>query len=100
MNCLVLISCCWLLNKTLVIPTNVTTPESASDQVIKTPYQKQLEIFLDHKFNFGEQFNNIINKVNTSIGLLRKLQKLLTRRLLVTIFKSFIRHQLGYEDAN
>ena len=100
MNCLVLISCCWLLNKTLVIPTNVTTPESSSDQVIKTPYQKHLEIFLDHKFNFGEQFNNIINKVNTSIGLLRKLQKLLTRRLLVTIFKSFIRHQLGYEDAN
>ena len=31
MNCLVLISCCWLLKKTLVIPTNLTIPESASN---------------------------------------------------------------------
>ena len=31
MNCLVLISCCWLLKKTLVIPTDLTNPESASE---------------------------------------------------------------------
>ena len=31
MNCLVLISCCWLLKKTLIIPTNLTNPESASE---------------------------------------------------------------------
>ena len=30
MNRLVLISCCWLLKKTLVITTNLTNPESAS----------------------------------------------------------------------
>ena len=30
MNCLVWISCCWLLKRTLVITTNLTNPESAS----------------------------------------------------------------------
>ena len=33
MNCLVLISCCWLLKKSLVITTNLTNPESASDHL-------------------------------------------------------------------
>ena len=33
MNRLVLILCSWLLNKTLVITTNLTNPESASEYI-------------------------------------------------------------------
>ena len=70
-----------------------------NNQVIKTPYQKHLATFLDEKLNFAELLRYIANKVNTSIGLLRKLQKCLTRRSLVTIYKSFIRPYLDYEDV-
>ena len=52
-------------------------------------------MFLDDKLNFGEHLMNIANEVcniaNKSIGLLRKLQKLLPRRSLFTIYKFFIR---------
>ena len=44
-----------------------------NDQVIQTPYQKHLGFFLDEKLNFGEHLRYIANKVNTFIGLLRKL---------------------------
>ena len=41
MNCLVVISCCWLLKKTLVIATNLTNPESASARCRITRYSLQ-----------------------------------------------------------
>ena len=41
---------------------------------------------------------NVQHKVNKTIGLLRKLQDILTRTLLITIFKSFIRPHLDYGD--
>ena len=61
-----------------------------NNQVIQTPYQKHLGLLLDEKLNFGEHLRYIANKVNTSIGLPRKLQKCLLRRSVVTIYKSFI----------
>ena len=39
-------------------------------QVIQTPYQKHLGLFLDEKLNLGEHLRYIANKVNTSIGRL------------------------------
>ena len=71
-----------------------------NNQVIQSPYQKQLGLFLDEKLNFGEHLRYIANKVNTSIGLLHKLQKVLTRRSLVTKFKSFIRPHLDCGDVS
>ena len=56
-------------------------------------------MFLDDKLNFGEHLKYIANKVNKSIGLLRKLQNLLPRRSLVTIYKSFIRPYIDYGDV-
>ena len=56
-------------------------------------------MFLDDKLNFGEHLKYIANKVNKSIGLLRKLQNLLPRRSLVTIYKSFIRLHIDYGDV-
>ena len=70
-----------------------------NNQIIQTPYQKHLGMFLDEKLNFGECLKYITNKVNTSMALLRKLQNSLLRRSLVTIYKSFIRPHLQYEDV-
>ena len=40
----------------------------------------------------------ILNKVNKTIGLLRKLHNILPRSALLTIYKSFIRPHLDYGD--
>ena len=71
----------------------------SNNQVIQTPYQKHLGLLLDEKLNFGKHLRYIANKVNTSIGLLRKFQKCLARRSSVTIYKSFIRSHLDYGDV-
>ena len=70
-----------------------------NNHVIQTPYQKHLGMILDEKLYFGEHLRYIANKVNTFIRLLRKLQKRLPRRSLVTIYKPFIRRHLGYGDV-
>lgn len=54
--------------------------------------------FLVEKLNFGEYWKYIAKKVNKTIGLLRKLKTLLPRRLLDTIYKSYIRTHLNYRD--
>ena len=56
-------------------------------------------MILDTKLNFQEHLKNILNKVNKTIGLLRKLQNILPRGLLLTIYKSFIRPCLDYGDV-
>ena len=42
---------------------------------------------------------NVLNKVNKTIGLFRKLHNTLPRLPLLTIYKSFIRPHLDYEDT-
>ena len=55
-------------------------------------------MFLDSKLNFSEHLKTIFQKTNKTIGLLRKLQTLLPRAPLITIYKSFIRPHLDYGD--
>ena len=55
-------------------------------------------MFLDSKFNFSEHLKFIFQKTNKSIGVLRKLQTLLPRAHLITIYKSFIRSHLDQGD--
>ena len=57
--------------------------------------QKHLGIILDKKSNF---LKSKLTKVNTIIGLLRKLQKILPQEPLLTIYKSFVRPHLDYGD--
>ena len=45
-----------------------------------------------------DHFKMIINKVNKTIGLLRKLQNILPRSTLLTIYKSFTRPHIDYGD--
>ena len=47
--------------------------------VNQTSYQEYLSMFLDNKLNFGANLKYITNKVNKSIGLLRKLQMILPK---------------------
>ena len=56
-------------------------------------------MILDTKLNFQEHLKNILNKVNKTIGLLRKLQNILPGGPLLTIYKAFIRHHLNYGDV-
>ena len=60
--------------------------------------QKHLGMFLDFKLNFQEHFENMLNTVNKTIGLQRKLQNTLSRPSLMTIYKSFIRPHLDHGD--
>ena len=70
-----------------------------NNPVYETAAQKHLGIFLDLELNFQEHFENMLNKVNKTIGLLRKLQNTLLRPSLLTIYKSFIRPHLEYDDV-
>ena len=56
-------------------------------------------MILETKLNFQEHIKNILTKINRTIGLLRKLQNILPREPLLTIFKSFVRPHLDYGDV-
>ena len=60
--------------------------------------QKHLGMILDTKLDFSLHLKNVQNKVNKTIGLLRKLQDTLPRTSLITFFKSFVRPHLDYGD--
>ena len=55
-------------------------------------------MFLDNKLNFSEHLKTIFQRINNPIVLLRKLQTLLPRAPLITIYKSVIRSHLDYGD--
>ena len=61
-------------------------------------YKPLLKSILDVKLTFDEHLNNPLNKVNKAVGLLRKLENLLSRSTLITIFKAFVRPHLDYGD--
>ena len=60
--------------------------------------QKHLGLTLDHKLTFQYHVNKKMKKAMKGIGLLRKLQSILPRTSLLTIYKSFIRPYLDYGD--
>ena len=66
--------------------------------VSQTPYQKHLGIFLEAQLTFEEHLKIITTKVNKTIGLLQKLQKTLSRAVLIIMYKAFVRPRLVYGD--
>lgn len=60
--------------------------------------KKHLGVTLDDKFTFDEHVKNVLNRVNQTIDLLRKLQNLLPVSTLITIYKAFGRPHLHYGD--
>ena len=61
--------------------------------------QKHLKVFLNLKLNFQEHFDKMLDIVNKAIGLLRKLQGILPRQSLLTIYKAFIRSHLDCSNT-
>ena len=56
-------------------------------------YEKRLGMFLDLKLTFDEHLETDFVKVNRGIAILRKVQSVLPREALLTIYKSFIMSQ-------
>ena len=67
-----------------------------NNNVLQTSSQKHLGVTLDVKLTFDKHLSNVLNKVNKIIGLSRKLQTLLSRSTLITIYKAFVRPHLDY----
>ena len=53
---------------------------------------------LGTKLDFNLQLKKVRSKANKTTGVLRKLQNILSRESLVTIYRSFIRSHLDYGD--
>ena len=60
--------------------------------VSQSTYQKHLGVILDASLSFDEHLISVQSKTNKTIGLLRKLQ------VLITIYKAFVRPHLDYGD--
>ena len=69
-----------------------------NNNVSETNSQKHLGVVLDNRLSFEDHLKMILNKVNKTIGLLRKLHNILPRSALLIIYKSFIRPHLDYGD--
>ena len=78
--------------------TNHPTSIFNDNPVHQVALQKHLGMFLDCKLNFEEHLKAIVNKINETIGLLRKFQNFLPRKSLLTLSKPFIRPHLDYGD--
>ena len=63
-----------------------------------TESQKRLGNVLDSRLDFKDHLEIIFKRVAKTIKLLRKLQNLLPRKSLITVYKSFMRPNLDYRD--
>ena len=69
-----------------------------NNNVSQASSQKHLGLTLDNRLTFDQHLTNVSNKISKTIGLLRKLQNILPRPALLTIYKCFIRPHLDYGD--
>ena len=60
--------------------------------------QKHLGLILDSRLDFNEHIDYKINKCNKIIGILKRLSLTLSRKSLLTIYKSFVRPILDYTE--
>ena len=61
--------------------------------------QKHLGLILNSKLSFNEHIESKITKCNKIIGLLKILSLIISRKSLLTIYKSFVRTNLDYADT-
>ena len=67
--------------------------------VYQVQLQKHLGLLLDPKLSFDEHIQFILIKARKIIRLIRKLQPIIPRAALLTIYKSFLRPHLDYGDV-
>ena len=61
--------------------------------------QNHLGLVLDSKLDFNEHISKKIYKCDKIIGIMKKLCLFLSRKVLLTICKSFVRSNLDYADT-
>ena len=61
--------------------------------------QKHLAVAVDFKLTFADHLNNVLAKVNKTIGLLLKFRNLLPGTTLIVIYKAFVRLYKDYGDV-
>ena len=66
--------------------------------VIRCSHQKHLGVYLDKKLSFHQHIKEIITKASKGIDVIKKLNNILPRKVLLTIYKSFVRPHLDYGD--
>ena len=69
-----------------------------NSKIFQSITQKHLQLIFDNRLSFEEYFTAMGAKVSRTIALLRKLQHILPRQALITIYKSFIPPYLDYVD--
>ena len=69
-----------------------------NNNVMQAASHKHLGIILDTRLSFEKHLETVLCKINKTIGLIRKLQNLLPRSALVTLYKAFVRPHLDYGD--
>ena len=67
-------------------------------KVFQSMTRKHLGLILDNRLSFEEYLTVMRAKVSRTIALLCKLQHVLSRHALITIYKSFIHPFLDYGD--
>ena len=70
----------------------------SSTNVTQSEIRKHLQMFLDSKLDFKKHIKNVLYKVSKTMVLLCKLQTILARPSLRTIYKFFIKSHLDYGD--
>ena len=70
-----------------------------SVDVGQTHSQKHLRKFLEFKLSFNHHLKQFLAKVNRGIAIHRKLQSVLPREALLTIYKSLIRRYYDYGNV-
>ena len=61
--------------------------------------EKHLGMILDEKLSFKQHLHEKISKAMTVVGTIKKLNSVLSRFSLLTIYKSFARPYLDYGDV-
>ena len=69
-----------------------------NNNVLETNRQMYLRVILNICLSFEDHLETLLNKVNKAIGLLHKLQNILPKSVLLTIYKAFFRPHLDYSD--
>ena len=69
-----------------------------NNNILTSPCQKHLSLVLDSKLSFNEHVNQKINKCSRILGLMKRLSLILSRKQLLTIYKTFARSHLDYAE--
>ena len=68
-------------------------------QIDRCSDEKHLGLILDEKLNFKKHIDEKINKAMKIVGTIKRLNSVLSRFSLITIYKSFVRPHLDYGDV-